>query len=347
VDFTTVAVGGTTTQTLTVVNVGDVAMLAAAPLVTAEVAGTVPGATFTPDDGGCTGKVLTAYGTASDRCVVTFTATGTALALGGANAIFQVGAGAAAPASPAPSSTYTLQAEVVKAAALTVTAVAATNTFPPTAVTGYTQQDFTIVNGTNTTDFQTSGVVAVTLGGAGATQFQLVGTTCAPNVGLSPGPLVGCTVTVRFAPTALSADGNAITATLNVTATPGSAAPATILGMPKSALTIAAIDTGTIPPTRVMAAQTETFTITKDATAVPTAALDTSITGTDFILVDDQCYGKVLSGSGASATCHLFVKYIGLATTTAKTATLTVNGGSAGQSASVLVSFTGAAATVH
>jgi len=262
--------------------------------------------------------------------------------LAGANAIFQVGSGAA---TTAPASTYTLQAEVVKAAALTVTAVAATNTFPPTAVTGYTQQDFTIVNGTNTTDFQTSGVVAVTLGGAGATQFQLVGTDCAPNVGLSSG--TGCTVTVRFAPTALSADGNAITATLNVTATPGSAAPTTILGMPKSALTIAAIDTGTIPPTRVMAAQTETFTITKDATAVPTAALDTSITGTDFILVDDQCYGKVLSGSGASATCRLFVKYIGLATTTAKTATLTVNGGSAGQSASVLVSFTGAAATVH
>ena len=346
VDFTTVAVGGTKTQTLTVVNTGDVVNSGA--LVTAFTA-VGAAATFT-EDGGCTGKVLNPYGTAGDRCVVTFTATGVSVALTGTKATFQVGTGTA---TGAPAASYTLQAEVVKAALLTVAPVGelVTNTFPATAVTGYTQQNFTIYNGANDpTDvtFQTSGVVAVTLGGTGATQFQLVGTTCPPNVGLVSG--TGCTVTARFAPTALSSDGNAITATLNVTATPGSAAPSTIIGMPKSALTITPIDDGTAAAPKItMTGQRQLLTVTKDNNAVPTAALDTSISGTDFMLVDDQCYGKVLSGLGSSAGghCTILVKYIGLTTSTAKTATVTVNGGSAGQSAAIVVSYLGAAATSH
>jgi hypothetical protein len=123
-----------------------------------------------------------------------------------------------------------------------------------------------------------------------------------------------------------------------------------MLGMPKSALTIGLIDLGTdASPKITMTGQRQLLTVTKDDTAVPTAALDTSITGTDFMLVDDQCYGKVLSGAGSDPTvsCTMVVKYIGLTTTTAKTATVTVNGGSAGQSAAIVVSYLGAAATVH
>jgi hypothetical protein len=335
VDFTTVAVGGTKTQTLTVVNTGDVVNSGA--LVTA-FAAVGAAATFT-EDGGCTGKVLNPYGTAGDRCVVTFTATGVSLALAGTQATFQVGTGTALGL---PAASYTLQAEVVNAALLTVTGTA---TFPSAAVTGYSERTFTI---TNAASAQTSGVVAVAIGGAGASQFRLVGTTCAPNIGLAAAAT--CQATLRFAPTALSPDGNAITATLNVTATPGSAAPLTMLGMPKSALTIGLIDLGTdASPKITMTGQRQLLTVTKDDTAVPTAALDTSITGTDFMLVDDQCYGKVLSGAGSDPTvsCTMVVKYIGLTTTTAKTATVTVNGGSAGQSAAIVVSYLGAAATVH
>jgi hypothetical protein len=99
--------------------------------------------------------------------------------------------------------------------------------------------------------------------------------------------------------------------------------------------------------------------VTIDDHAQATTDLKTGLTGTDaasFMIVDDQCYGQILVGGDVPGsvlpnTCDLYVKYIGLATTTPKTATLTVNGGAAatpnGQSVSIVVSYTGAAATAH
>ena len=356
VDFTTVAVGGTATQSLTVINMGDVPLATGDALVTAETAGSPAGtATFT-DDGGCAGHVLQAYdwagtGSGTDRCVTVVTVTGGALALRAsatvpaATSFFEVGTTTAT--TGAATARYVLGADVRKAAALTITAVTpATNTFPNTAVTGYVDQNFTIVNGTNATDFQTSGVVAVGITGTNASQFQLVGTTCPPNIGLKSGE--GCQATIRFAPTALSPDGNAFTASLNATATPGTAPAVTILGMPKSALTItpntgtAAAPTFTIP---VGATASQQFTVTLDSTAVPTAALDTSITGANFMLIDDECYGKILTDSNPN--CLMMLKYIAPGTATAVSTTLTVNGGTPGQSVSIVVSYTGTAATTH
>jgi hypothetical protein len=99
----------------------------------------------------------------------------------------------------------------------------------------------------------------------------------------------------------------------------------------------------------VSATASQQFTVTLDSTAVPTAALDTSITGSNFMLIDDECYGKVLTDS--SPVCSIALKYIGPGTATAVTTTLTVNGGAVaapnGQSVSIVVSYTGAAATTH
>jgi hypothetical protein len=274
--------------------------------------------------------------------------TATGAALGTATSTFEVGTGGTATTGV--TTTYSMQAEVLKAAALTTTVVPGsrpdTNSFPSTAVTGYYDETFSIVNGTNATDFQTSGVVSVGITGTNANQFQLVGTTCPPNIGLASGQ--GCQATVRFAPTVLSPDGNAFTASLNATATPGTAPAVTILGMPKSALTItpntgtAAAPTYTIPVTAVAAQQ---FVVTLDSTAVPTAALDTSITGSNFMLIDDECYGQILTDS--NPTCTMTLKYIGSGASTAVSTTLTVNGGTPGQSGSIVVSYTGTAATTH
>jgi hypothetical protein len=89
-----------------------------------------------------------------------------------------------------------------------------------------------------------------------------------------------------------------------------------------------------------------TFTVTNDSTQVTasTSPIKTSISNANFMLIDDQCYGLMLANQG---TCTIRVKYIGASTTTAQTATLTINGGSPGQSTSVALTYTGVAATTH
>jgi hypothetical protein len=231
--------------------------------------------------------------------------------------------------------------------------VTGSNTFDVTAVTGHTTKTYTITNGDDATSYQTSGTLAVTISGTGVSQFQVVGNLCPPNVGLLSG--INCTIDVAFAPTALSPDGNAITAAINVAATPGTAAAFSIQGMPKSALSIttpAATDATTTPATYVLpnasGSVSQTFTVKNDATGGQftsgTAALKTSLSGTAFMVIDDTCYGAFLDDGDM---CYITVKYIGATTSTAQTATLTVNGGSAGQSVSATIKYASTAATVH
>jgi hypothetical protein len=345
VDFGKIAVGaGSPTLNLTVVNMGDVKL--ASGLVS-DILSTAAGATFTKI--GCEGQLLDPYGTTggTDRCVVTVTATPNTGAAT-STATFEVGIGAATAVPSAV--TYGLQAEVVKAAALVVTG---SNTFDVTAVTGHTTKTYTITNGDDATSYQTSGTLAVTISGTGVSQFQVVGNLCPPNVGLLSG--INCTIDVAFAPTALSPDGNAITAAINVAATPGTAAAFSIQGMPKSALSIttpAATDATTTPATYVLpnpsGSVSQTFTVKNDATGGQftsgTAALKTSLSGTAFMVIDDTCYGAFLDDGDM---CYITVKYIGATTSTAQTATLTVNGGSAGQSVSATIKYASTAATVH
>jgi hypothetical protein len=247
-----------------------------------------------------------------------------------------------------------VQAEVIKAAALTVSG---TSSFEDTAVTGHTEGIFTIYNGVldpNDPSYQRSGTVGVSIAGAGASQFRLNGSDCAPNLGLASGDW--CTATLWFAPTALSPDGNAVTATLNATAAPGTAPAYTIQGMPISALSITSplLDMTTIPPNFVMDGsgsgtdKVQTFMVTNDAGALQytslTAEIKTSISTSDFMLIDDRCYGIMLADG---QSCTIDVKYVGAATATAKKATLTINGGTPGQSTAVAISYIGTAATTH
>jgi hypothetical protein len=334
VDFGIVGVGGTKTQDLTIVNMGDVAMAAAEAGLVIDITSTATGAGFTYAGAGdhCTGVKLQAYGTTGDRCVVTVTATGAALARTTPSAAtLTVGKGTP---TTAPTASYGTRATVLLAADAILTGA---NVFTSAAVTGYTSQTYTITNGANANDYMPTGVVTASLAGTNADQFTIVGTNCPPNVGLASG--ANCTVDVRFTPKALSTDGNAFTATLNVAATPGGPKSTSIQGTPKSALSIDPPGSGTATPkTYAMGSVGVTFRVTKDATAVATAPLKTSITGSDFMLVNDRCYGEILSGSGSASQCDLSVKYIGRSTATAKTATITVNGGSAGQSVAIIVS---------
>jgi hypothetical protein len=342
VDFGIVGVGGTKAQSLTVVNLGDVPMDSSpAGLVVGVTAGLAgAGFTYTGADL-CAGVRLKAYGTTGDRCVVTVTATGVSLArTTPSTATLNVGTGAP---TTAPTATYTMSAKVYLGANALVTG---DNVFPNTAVTSYSEKTYTITNGDNANDYIPTGVVTASLTGAQADQFVVVGNSCPPNVGLTSG--ASCQVTVRFMPKTLSSSGNAFTATLNVAATPGGPKTATLQGTPKSALTIDPPGAGpAVPATLTMGSVTQAFRITKDANAVATSPVTTSITGTDFMLVDDRCYGQILSGNGNKATCDVSVKYIGRSTSSAKTATITVNGGSEGQSVAIIVSYTGAEAASH
>ena len=358
VDFGTVVVGTSPTQALTVVNMGDVRLTAGLVLTFADA---TTGATFA-QTGTCNGNLLYPYGTAggTDRCIATVAAHGDsgtvtkATPTAASSATFEAGAGAAVPAAGLPQVKYGVQAEVIKAAALTVSGP---SSFEDTAVTGHTEGTFTIYNGVldpNDPSYQRSGTVGVSVAGAGASQFRLNGSDCAPNLGLASGD--SCTATLWFAPTALSPDGNAVTATLNATAAPGTAPAYAIQGMPISALSITSpvLDMTTIPPNFVMDGsgsgtdKVQTFMVTNDAGALQytslTAEIKTSISTSDFMLIDDRCYGIMLADG---QSCTIDVKYVGAATATAKKATLTINGGTPGQSTAVAISYIGTAATTH
>lgn len=357
-DMLKIAMGGTTpAYTLTVVNTGDVATQA---LGLVEVGTPVAGDPTFEVSTGCQAKILQPYGSknssgvANDRCVVTVTAkagsrastvseeTGELEVIRNTLRVDYKSATAAAE-DAAETAEYGVGVRVVTAAKLVVTGGGMfTNAV---AVTGYEARTLTVVNEGQ----QASGIVEVPQpSGSGAAHFKVMGTSCPPNKGLELGD-PECYVYVRFAPTALSAEDEGFGATLNVNATPGSAAPLSLTGTSKSALSVQQA-TGT--PLKVVIDATGTsattvLTVWNDITvgnAAQTSPLKTSLSGTEFTMIDDQCYGKMLKGN---TSCTIQVKYIGAATNTEKTTTLTVDGGSVGQSVSVVVGYTGAAATTH
>lgn len=237
--------------------------------------------------------------------------------------------------------TYTVGISVLKQAALSIAAGSGYSVaFPATAVGGMSAvQEFVVTNGSGT-DYLTSGIVGVKVEGTGASQF-LATSDCSRYAGLASAGT--CKVSVYFMPTALTTNGDAVTATLTATNGGATAATLTIRGVPKAAMTISPTD-GVIP-TGATKTATQTFTITNDASASSTKMITTSITNpAEFILIDDQCYGVVLGGGD---DCTITVKYIGPTTNTEKTAKLTVSGGSTAQSVSLDVKYTGAKAEAH
>jgi hypothetical protein len=308
-----IGVGASTTLSLTVVNTGDVAMTGD-PLTTELVAG-VAAASFAISADGCVGKRLAAGGS----CVVGVTATGVSLGSGTATLNVAIGTSITPKLMTVP---------VQNAAAISFKS--GSGTFGSVPVTGMsTDRTFVIQNAASAVR---TGQVTAALSGTNTDQFSIVGTTCLESGLAAAGE---CNVVVRFAPTALST-GDDFTATLTVTATPGGSKTMTLLGTPVSALVIdPSVATGSVA---VGTDAGKAFKVTLRDTATPTAPLKTSLTGTDFMMVADGCYGQILSS--ADPSCVISVKYIGTTSSTAKTTTLTVNGGSTAKTVSVSVSAT-------
>jgi len=186
-----------------------------------------------------------------------------------------------------------------------------------------------------------SGVVKVTL--ADTQNFVLDTDTCSTleNLdgtprGLSSGE--SCAAVVFFQPQTLGT--GTFTTTLTFTATPGSTQTVTITGTAVSALKVSPVGPVTLDPppaTPPSVANPFTVNVWLEPGADATDYIKTSISGSAFIIVEDQCVANKLR-SGYS--CHIKVAYVGGAVTPLKTSTLTINGGSAGNSASVVFNST-------
>ncbi|HTY26726.1 MAG TPA: choice-of-anchor D domain-containing protein, partial [Mycobacterium sp.] len=225
----------------------------------------------------------------------------------------------------------------------------APQTFPDTAV-GVQSSTVLTVAVSNMTLAQTSGLLTVTLGDT--TNFTLVGTGCPlasdttqKNGGLGNVPIhwtggLMCPVYVGFKPQAV---GN-LSTKLTVTASPGSAQNLTISGKGTSAMIItSSLGSGPIVVDGNNSSIASPFVLEVEmATSAPqTAFIKTTLAGTGYEIVYDSCVATKLSGSMPGPfACEIGVAFTGTAATPLKTATLTVNGGSAGQSASIVLNST-------
>jgi hypothetical protein len=314
--FGQVVVGGSTTKAFTVTNTGETA---SAPVAAAITFG---GTYFSVDsncsaalapNGTCTGTITGQPGTSlvEQAGVLTVSATGTT------------------------SATQALSLIGVIDTALALSA--STLTFPAAAATttqvGTVSETLTITL-TNLANTRTSGVVAVAL--ADTTNFAIVDNTCADKTtGLVS--LDTCKVSLYFKPQTLPANGT-FTTTLTFTASPGGTKTVNITGKASSGLTITPsgpVTVGVSGGVPVM----QQFVVAYTG-ETPTAALVTTLTGDNYIIRQDQCVTTQLS---AGDSCQIWVQLkTGVAATPQKTGTLTVNGGSAGATASVaLVSVAG------
>lgn len=172
--------------------------------------------------------------------------------------------------------------------------------------------DFTILTASSSCYNTTTGLYKV-LGGMNATDLA-------------------CTIVVQFNPRSVGPR----TATLLVTATPGTPQSVTLAGTGLADLTITDQGTAAAPVALGVGTghlnQYGTFTITNNGPSA-TSLLTTTLGGTNsalFRITDNQCVGKSLTAAGSptGTTCDVKVTFIGTATATAQTATLTVTDGS-------------------
>ncbi len=182
---------------------------------------------------------------------------------------------------------------------------------------------FTVTN----TGGQVSGVPAVTLTGAGASAFQLAGSTC--TLTLAPGG--SCDLQVRFAPTAIGI----ATATIGVTASPGGAVSATVTGDGIAAGGLVIIPSSYGFPTTTVgdptAAQTLTVQNTGEATTGPITLSVTGPNAAEFTIDSTTCTTLV-----ADATCTVTLTFSPLGIG-ARTATLVASATPGGTATAALV----------
>jgi hypothetical protein len=315
--FGQVVIGQNTVKSFTVTNAGETASAAVAMSLVNSL-----------------GSALTVGGGCNVVLAVGATCTGTLTASPGANLGSFAGTLQATAAGATSSATVTVGGAGVLDTTLTVNSP--TMTFAPEAVgMNSLPQTATL---SNLAQARNSGVVKVTL--ADTTNFSIVSDGCSTleDAGTARG-LNGsesCGVSIRFQPQTLGT--GTFTTTLTFSATPGSTQTVTITGTAISALMVSPVGPVTINPLSLpTVASPLTVNVWLQSGAPATDYIKTSMSGSAFIIVEDQCVANKLQ-SGYS--CHVKVAYVGGTVTPLKTSTLTINGGSAGNSASVVFNST-------
>jgi hypothetical protein len=320
--FGQVVAGTTSTaQSFTVTNVGQTAS-AAVSVAIAAGSGTNPQAGLFVAGGNCA-AILPPGGT----CVGTIAAA-PATTIGAFSATLQVTDGTVNTGAPI---ALTATGVFDTTLSLSVTSL----TFASQAVGTSATTTVTVTNAANAKD---SGVLAiavadttnfaVVLGSAGGTCGALINATT--PVGLAAG--ASCTVGVTFKPQALAGTG-ALPTTLTVTGTPGGTKTLPITATAISGLTItgSGVSAGAVVSAAPL---TVTVTLVAGSAVKDTAFLKTSISGSSYYITNDECVANVLS---AGDSCQITINFVATAATPLKTGTLTVNGGTPGASASLVL----------
>ncbi len=212
-----------------------------------------------------------------------------------------------------------------------------TFTFPSTVVNGTsTSQNFTITNMGGVAAGTTT-AMATTVTGTGAADFDIVSNNCTGTLAAG----ASCTVAIAFNP----GSAGAKTASLNVNATPGGNAAASLngTGQTPAALTLAAVAPnsvafGTVP---VGSSSTMTYLVSNTGQQT-TSAITVTLAGTDFALQTGMA-GDCASGTttlAGSATCNVRVRF-SPTSNVARTGTLGVSATTGGAPAQLALTGTG------
>ena len=202
-------------------------------------------------------------------------------------------------------------------------------TFGATAVG--TTSDPQTVTVSNAASAKTSG--ALTGAVVDSTNFTVTGGTCNADAALAhPTGLdatESCTVIVTFNPQTLGT--GTFTTNLTITGTNGESKTVPITATAKSALAFTTPATATT----VLGSGSATYTVTLSGTS-QTGYISTSMSGTSYFISEDTCVATKLGGV-LPTTCSVKVEFVASSATPTKTGTLTVNGGSAGMTATLVV----------
>lgn len=312
-DFGQVVVNTDPTKSFTVTNMGETTSAAVAMTILAnassrfDLAGTctttlAPGAS-------CTGSVIysapTAVPTPNPQSI-TFQATAT---------------------GATPSAQIIAKAEVVNDTILSVTPTAVS--FGTTSVG--TSSATTLVTLHNEDGSLTSGLLTIAIGDT--TNFSLAVDSDCPvytDATAEHGLVMDtdCLVGVTFTPKTLGT--GTFETSLTFRATPGSLKTVVVSGIAQSAMHISNTAPIVIAPSPTYTVDSPyTITVYMDPGAPMTSYIKTTLTGGNFVIVEDQCVATKMDDGD---TCRIKVAPLYSTAEPNRTATLTVNGGSAGNS---------------
>jgi len=210
-------------------------------------------------------------------------------------------------------------------------------TFANTVVGGSSAtQTFTVTN-TGGVPAGTTAALASTLGGSNPSDFVIANDTCTGTLGAG----ASCTVQLTFKPAAAGAKA----ASLNVSATPGGSAAASLSGTAETpaALTLAAVGSNSVNFGNVTVGSSSTMSYLVTNTGQQTSsALSGTLTGVDFA-VQTGSPGDCNNGTttlAGGATCNVRVRFTPTSNV-ARTASLAVSATTGGAPPALMLTGTG------